>query len=408
MADWLRFYGPPLLAWALLFSRLMHAYWRPPDQARRLLWWVLLGLAVSLTVLTPAGYAAVAQVTGVPNLARLLGHAGMLLASWSGQALLRLLHTTPSSPAASTPWLRRQVWGLLAALALLSLLFALADTPIDDVRFAGRYAATPWVLEYWLVYLACLAPAYVNMVRFAARYARLTSDWILRLGLRLLAAGAICGLAYHIHKAFLFAAHRLPLPYLPPGPSQFLDAMLPLFGHVLVLVGATLPTWGPRLSSPVSWLRRYRAYQALRPLWLDLYRQDPHIALIPPLPALVDLLSPRDLSLRLYRRVIEIRDGRMSLHPHLDPTVEATARRQATEAGVSGQALDAVVEAAMLAAAIQAKAQGARPTSTTSPEAVPGGLDLESDIAFLSDVARAYRRQARRRSRSPGRQHVTG
>jgi hypothetical protein len=393
MGTWLRLYGPALLAWVLFASRALHSYWHPPDSARRLLGIILLALAVSLTVLTPAAYMAVGQVTGIPNVARLLGHASMLVAAWSAQSLLRLLHTHSPQPAGG-PHPLRHALGIGAGLAVMTCLFALATTPVNDVRFAARYAGAPWVLEYWLVYLLCLAPAYCNISRFAFRYARLSTTPLLRLGLHLIAVAAMVGLAYHVHKAFLFAGHRFTFPYLPAAPSRLLDALLPLIGHVLILVGATLPTWGARLGLPtmLDWLHRYRTYQALRPLWLALYRADPKIALAPPAPALVDLLTPRDLGLRLYRRVIEIRDGRMALQPYCDPSVAAAARAEAAQTGVTGQTLEALVEAATLSAALKVKTRGGTVVSGQPLTLIPGGEDLDSDIAFLRDVARAYRR----------------
>ncbi|RCG21860.1 hypothetical protein DQ384_35880 [Sphaerisporangium album] len=392
MGDWLRFYGPPLLGWALLLSLLPHAYLRPPDLARRMLAEILLAVTISLTVLTPAVYSAIGQYSGVPNLARPLGHASMLTAAWSAQTLLRLLSAPPSR--LTTRQRYAHLWVLVPAFAILGVLFALAPTPVDDVRFAGRYAAAPWVFEYWMVYLAFLTPAFGNLVRFASRYARMAANSTLSLGLRLAAIGAVCGLAYHVHKAFVFGAARFGFQYLPQAESHVLDAVLPLAGHVLFLAGATMPTWGPLLGLPalLDWFQRYHTYLALRPLWLALYRASPQIALSPPASAPADLLTVRDLGLRLYRRVIEIRDGRMTLQPYLDPGVAAAARAAAVRAGMGGQRLEAVVEAATLAAALRAKARGAAAVAHPPATAIPGGGDLNSDIAFLLDVARAYRR----------------
>jgi hypothetical protein len=205
----------------------------------------------------------------------------------------------------------------------------------------------------------------------------------------LIALGTASALTYHVHKALFFAARRFDFGY-PKALGDLADRGLPLVAAVLVLAGATLPTWGPRLGVPAlwGWFRDYRTYLGLRPLWLALYRANPQIALVPPLPFVLDVVSLRDLDMRLYRRVIEIRDGRLALQPYLVPGV----------VGTSGRAQDAVAEAATLDAAVRARASGSAPVTSTHAVAVPGGHDLESDIAFLTEVAKAYRRLRRRRS----------
>jgi hypothetical protein len=384
MADWLRFYGPALLAWAFIAGKL-YGQLRRGYPSSGTVWLVLVGLACSLTLQAPGPYRALSSLTGVPNIARLVSHLLMLVVVWSAQALLSRLSNQ------DTP-LHRYRWGLAVVAVVMSVLFWLAPTPVDDVRFAGRYAAAPWVLEYWLVFLVALAPAFYNVVRLGWRYSRLSGTDVGRLGLRLIVVGAASSLVYHVHKAVFFAARRFSFSY-PEGFGGLLDRFLPLISAVTVLVGATLPLWGSRVGLPRvrAWFGRYRTYVRLRPLWLALYQANPQIALVPPRPALVDLL-PHDLDLRLYRRVIEIRDGRLVLQPYLDPQVGSAARAAAARSGVTGRELDAIAEAATLAAALSASRDSRSPAVAST---VPGGRDLESDTAFLNEVARAYRRRSR-------------
>jgi hypothetical protein len=378
MTEWLRMYGPALLAWGFVVGKLVK-WRRQRSLTGGTLWLILIGLACSFTFTAPVPYRAVAELTGVPNIGRLLSHICILLAAWATQAMLMGLTKSEH---------REHRWWLGTAIVALTVVFALADTPIDDPRFAGRYAETPWVLEYWLVFVAGLAPAFVNVVRLCWRYARLSGSAIGRLGLRLISIGIVVSLVYHVHKGIFFAANRFDFYY--PNFGGLWDRTLPPIATVLVLIGATLPSWGPRigLSALFDWAGRWRTYQRLRPLWFALYQANPQIALVQPKPALLEFLLPTDLDLRLYRRVIEIRDGRLALQPYLDPKVGLAARDRSS---VTGQELDAIVEATTLAAAVDAKRSGA-PPRTTEPVAVPGGRDLESDTAFLNDVARAYRK----------------
>src|SRR6201996_7921013 len=98
-----------------------------------------------------------------------------------------------------------------------------------------------------------------------------------------------------------------------------------LFGALIVLVavGSLLPT-----TRHCPLLRRMTLYWSLRrlyPLWAGLCQAVPGIAL-DPVPVWADRLDPRDLQVRLYRRVIEIRDGYMALTPVAVPGIEDLVR----------------------------------------------------------------------------------
>ncbi|HEV7651749.1 MAG TPA: MAB_1171c family putative transporter [Actinophytocola sp.] len=360
MGELLVGYGPPVLAWALFFSRRAS-----DDRARRCVRWVLLGLAVSLTALTPAVYALVGEVTGIGHLARLAGHGGMLFAAWAAQEFLA--HMNGLGRGA-----RWHAWWIAGSFAVMCVLFALAP---------DLYPQSPGVLEYCVVYLAGQALAFGDVIRLGLRYARAADAPALRTGMRLVVAGTVFALLYLVNKVVLTGAARFGSAY-PLGDTFVVGKGLPAAAHVLVLVGATLPALA-------GWLHRYRHYQHLGPLWRALYRAEPAIALDPP--AGPDVLQVGGLRLRLYRRVIEIRDGLLALHPYREGEFAAAAREHARRAGLRGQRLEAAVEAAAVAAALRSRASGDPPAAPAAP--VTGGVDLASDTVFLSRVARAYRKQ---------------
>jgi hypothetical protein len=359
MAELLYRYAPPVLAWALFLSRRSG-----DDRARRCVRRVLLGLAVSLTALTPAVYALAGELSGVGHLARLVGHGGMLFAAWAAYEFLA--HMNGLGRGA-----RWHAWWVGGSFAVMCVLFALAPDLFPD---------QPGVLEYCVVYLAGQAPALGNVIRLGLRYARAADAPALRIGMRLVAAGAAGALAYLVNKVVLTASARFGFDY-PAGHTVVVAKLLPAAAHVLVLLGATLP-------AIVGWLHRYRNYQRLGPLWRALYHAEPSIALDPP--AAPDVLQVGRLRLRLYRRVIEIRDGLLAVHPYRERGVADAAREHGSRTGVRGRRLDATVEAATVAAAIRARASGSPPATPGVPLA--GGGDLDSDTAFLSQVARAYRK----------------
>jgi hypothetical protein len=357
MAELVRVYGPPLLAWAVFLAR------RPGDNVvRRYVRRILLGLAISLTALTPAGQNLINGVAGTVYLPRLVAHAGMLLVAWAAQDLLLYLTGERRGP---------HTWWIAGMFCVMCVLFAL--TP-------NLFPQSPWVFEYVLAYVVAQTPAFANVIRLGLRYARVADTAALRTALRLVVAGTALGLLYLLNKAILAASSRLDFTY-PLGHTVLVSKLLPTSAYLLVLVGAALPAL-------LSWLSRYRRYRRLGALWRDLYRADPAIALDPP--TVPDVLALNRLRLRLYRRVIEIRDGLLTLRPYRDPAIEAAARDRATRAGLHGRQRDAAIEAATVAAALRARTVGPPPDPAGEPT-VTGGEDLAEETAFLELVARAYR-----------------
>ncbi|SMC91535.1 MAB_1171c family putative transporter [Lentzea albidocapillata] len=336
MGELLLRYVPPAVAWLMVFS------WRDGQDAIRRLF---LGLAVSLTALTPAVQLAVGHLTGTATLARLAGHAGMVLVAWSAHDLLAHLNGLRRS--------RWSTWWTAGMFGVMCLCFALKPSLLPQA---------PWVLEYWTAYLLALAPAFGNVIRLGLRYARTTSGRALRSGLHLIVAGAAMALVYLVNRVVRVGSSRFEFAY-PLGWNFWMSAVLPNAAHVVVLVGAAVP-------AVAAWRRRYRQYTRLEPLWRALADADPRIA-----------LNPRvgwwNMRMRLYRRVIEIRDGLLDLQPCRDADVAAAARAAA--------ASPAQVEAAVVAAAIRARGM-------TPPRVEPGAgaPDLDGDTAFLCEVSDAF------------------
>jgi hypothetical protein len=99
----------------------------------------------------------------------------------------------------------------------------------------------------------------------------------------------------------------------------------------------------------------------------------------------------RDLSFRLYRRVIEIDDGKLLLRPWLDPAVTDAATRAAMASGLRDDDLRATIEATEIATALDAYADGAPAITPLPAHAPPDVTDLPSEAARLATVATAFR-----------------
>lgn len=357
VGELIRQYLPPLLAWVVLLAR------RPgEDHARRYIRNILLGLAISLTVLTPGGHLVVNGIAGTTDLPRLIGHAGMLLTAWAGFGLL--LHVNGMRR-------RWHTWWLIGVFCAMCVFFAL--TP-------NLEPASPWVFEYIVAYAVAQLPVYAGIMWLGLRYARLADTVVLRVALHMVVAGTAIASLYLVSKSVLSASYRFEFTD-EFGRSTFASKLAPTAANLLVLVGAVLP-------AAVTGLGRHRRYRQLGPLWRSLYRADPAIALDPP--TMPDFLVLGRIRLRLYRRVIEIRDGLLALRPYRDPAVAAAARERAHRAGLHGARLDAAVEAAVVAAALRARADGVAPGDTENAT-VTGGDDLAAETAFLGLVASAYR-----------------
>jgi hypothetical protein len=108
-----------------------------------------------------------------------------------------------------------------------------------------------------------------------------------------------------------------------------------------------------------------------------------------------DAVAVQDLGFALHRRVIELGDARLRLRPYLDPKVVKTATELGRQASLAGEELHAVVVAASLAAAMDAKVGGRPPLGERSVSADSGGTnlpaDLESESTWWVMVAAAFR-----------------
>jgi uncharacterized protein DUF6545 len=380
-------YGPPFLALAALLGRIVTNRTRSQDDpSKRMVMTYLGALAISFTLQAPGCYEAVGDLVGIPNLAKPLSHWTVLIAAWAARNLLVWMREGGEPVRLS--WYHK--WLIGFSVVGTGVLFALADTPVNTVKFNVIYGGAPWVLEYWLVYLVGLMPALLELGKLSWLNLCDAERPAVRLRLWMSTIGVVAIIAYHVHKGLFFLARRNDVPYSNTF-TAVMDKYLTLVAFVLVLLSVSLPRL--RLAGDgrvAEWAHRFTTYQRLRPLWLALYRATPQIALTPPPPALLDRLDPRDLDLRLYRRVVEIRDGRLALQAYLDPDAVDRIRERAVDEGRTGRRLDAAVEAAILAAGLRARSAGATPPNGPSHAVIHGGPDLVSDTEFLAEVADAF------------------
>lgn len=379
-----------VLLWLPVGFRLRALRRRPGDRAQQAAFLASFTFALAATVLLPPAYLVVGQLIGVPNLARYLGDTLVVVSCWC--SLVFLVYLTEPEDAARL-WARRCARVLLAPLLVMSGLFALAHTRPEAWRPDPADVHGPFLLVFRLVFFATLALVAWHGIRLLWRYGRMARQPALHLGTLLMALGNVFGLTYVTQQALYVSSRLAAVPYPLGDPAGIGSALVAGF-MLCMVVGATLPAWGQHVGVPAlyRWLGQYRAHRRLYPLWRALALANQEIALLPPQPPLLDALTIRRLGFHLYRRVIEIWDGRLALQPYADEAVASNARALCERAGLPDDQADAVIEATSLAAALRAKASGRLPARATSPvlPAARQSADFEGDAVFLGEVAHHF------------------
>jgi hypothetical protein len=379
--------GIALALWGNLLYKLRRFRGRPRHEAQRATCVTLLFMALTFTFLIPPIYAAIDGLTGIPNLARLLGNGCGVVAACAFEPVA----TELSEPGSG----RRGFWGswwlMAVTLVLMTGLFFRAALPASvSGAFPRRYDMTPAVGAYRLIFLG-----YIGLI-----LCRLFVLWRRRFGaaieamgyptqrreVRLQTVGWALGAAYCTQECG-YILLRATGAGTPSAYSPVLAYGLLAGCFALILSDGFFSFW--------DWTNRYRTYRALTPLWRDLFAVVPGIALDPSRPGWAHIAALGDLDFRLSRRVTEIHDGVMTLQPYLDQTGIESAHRYCHTLGVTREAMREYIEAFTLAAAIEAKYQERRARHPLAEPLLPNSTDLDAETRHLRGVATAYRQVAR-------------
>lgn len=389
------------LAWfvvaVLWFSFVWHlkaAGWWPRKPTQRSVVAAIGLLALGLTVLTPHVYRWLDDLTGIPNVSRLLGNGCGIVAGWAISPLrTRLMRRGEARGIlGSTPL-------MLAVLVTTTALFWIA--PVDASEpgdFAGRYAHSGAVVAYRAVLMGYVG-AVVGQLCWASwqnrsRLGTTLRGYYLRLRNRLHIAGWGCGTAFAVHEAIYPLLERADLALLGPGHRLLSTSLLAAFA-LLLMAGNFL--------SVARWASLYVAWLALFPAWRDLHRLLPSVAdnnAYPPARTWADNLRARnDLEYRVFSRLLEFADGLVTLRPYAADPAVVSVGMHCRRAGVPAEEAEASIGAAIIAAAKRAPEQIA---GEARGRAVPPGRpDIDSELDFYLRLARAYARLTRARRLPP-------
>ncbi|WP_283134540.1 MAB_1171c family putative transporter [Rhizohabitans arisaemae] len=373
-------------SWAAFGHKLVLLRRDPGNPSLRVLCLTLGMLAVAMSAQFAAPW--IDGVTGIANLGRFLGNAATMVALGGGYGFLLLRSHDEAGTPLTTRW---QLTGLAVALVSATVLFAL--TPPQPAASLGVDARPVHVLyssPYVYVYAGYVAFIEVKVGIVTWRYARLADRTALRAGLRMLTVSSVFGVLYCAVKAGALTAGY----FLLDGVGEFeyaAGSVLYLLTVLFGLVGLMMPPLARHTGKAAEWLRLYRAYRRLFPLWQALYAADPTITLLPEASAAGRSRRFRRLRFYLYRTVIEIRDGQLALRPHIDDDVLTRARALTAPDGSR-----AALEAATIHLALRADpAEGRTRPATAHLAPVTQEAGFLDEVRHLEQIARHFRRFSR-------------
>ncbi|MFE7295126.1 MAB_1171c family putative transporter [Streptomyces sp. NPDC057579] len=368
-----------LLLWAIAVWRASKAM-RLPRQ--RPLTTAFTALAVVMTLSQDAIATRLDEALGISSVATLFKHLGGLVASG---AVLEFISQMAGQATSRRARLTRYGLGVAAGITITA---AFPFLPRSENRnFLVDSAGGAPAQVYWGTWLLYLGTALALATKLCWRQARQAPVGRLCVGLGLVGSGTAVGMLYALNKLTFVVLYYAG--YSPPFSSSEtlkINNLLLNLSLLFIVLGTTLPARFVDIT--VQTMRDYRALQELYPLWRALCEANPTVVL-GDADRHRDRLNPRTMRLRLYRRVIEIRDCRLALHPFLPPLSEATAWCAAHTKGIDGPQAGAVVEAARLVSAIDAKTQGVH-HNDIAPDTPTDFKNLDEEIHWLRQVARAH------------------
>ncbi|MEV4056199.1 MAB_1171c family putative transporter [Amycolatopsis sp. NPDC049688] len=244
------------------------------------------------------------------------------------------------------------------------------------------YHAYPLALVMVLCYTAAVGASSLTLSRLSWKWSRIADRTWVRRGLVAMTVGTSLGLFYTVHHLVFTLLFTFGIT--PPYP-QGLEVPVIAVGILFWLVGLSMPALGPRATSIRLFFTYRRSYRELEPLWEAFTTALPSITLNTRPPAW-------DSEFALYRRAIEIMDGRSRLRGYLDEDVARAAEQAAKARGLAGAELLAAVEAALWRDALAAHAAQSREPSTKIVQEPATGNNLAAIVEFLRLVAQEWQR----------------
>ncbi|MFD7628797.1 MAB_1171c family putative transporter [Streptomyces sp. NPDC059851] len=337
----------------------------------------------------PPTIVAVNDLTGVTNASAPLVYC--LITLFSAACLVLIVNWRGGPAEVTRRTSRRWIVGYCGVVVVLVVLFAMGDAPVERLRdFDTYYANEPYVREMIALYLTAHLVAAVVMVAMCWRWSLQVRGW-LRTGLMIIVAGYVLNLSYDATKITAVIArwtgHDLD------DLSTYVAPPLASLGALISAIGFVVPLVCQRLSD--HW-QTWTTYRRLGPLWDEVQPCAPTGT-----PCVkMSWWSPPEL--RMIQRESDIHDAFLHLGPYFDERQRERAYGLALAGGSDEETARAVGEAAMVAAAVRARAADPEGAAIDGEEgadgaarATPGPRDLVrvSQALRYSPVVASARRQ---------------
>lgn len=328
------------------------------------------------TFAAPPTIAAVNRWTGIPNFSAPFVYC--LITAFSAACLVLIVNWRGGPPEETRRVSRTWILGYSAVIVALMVLFVLGDAPVERLRdFDTYYANTPFIREMIALYLVAHNAAAIVMVAMCWRWSLQVRGW-LRAGLMIIVMGYVFNLCYDATKMTAVVARWsghdldwLSTSVAPPVAS---------IGGNISAVGFVLPLVCQRLSD--NW-QNWSTYRRLGTLWREVRSCGPEGA-----PS-VRMAWWSAAELRMIQRESDIHDSFLHLGPYFDQGHRDDALTRALGAGADEETARAVADAAMVAAAVRARA--ADPEGRVigaSEEGAPPATDGPRDLLRISHALR--------------------
>jgi len=387
-----------LFAWTVVLSSLKRFPAILKEPARLAAWFLYLSFALIFT----AGWSTIWNRTdgwtGLPESNTLITMCLVVCYSASQLALLQLWSYTPDRARR-----RVKVTVSIVAVVLTAMiaLFVHSDSTHHlQQSFKDWYGGSIEYDTYLFIYLTTYTTAEVEVIRLCRRYSKVMSRSWLRTGLITASVGAAIGLFYSITR---FADIAAALTDVDISLWEHVAEVGAGLGALLVMIGLTLHWWGPRISALAQRSRRLTAYIRLRPLWAGFYALDSSIAFDDPrgpgsgsvwgrMRTATRVLG--DVEYHVARRVVEIRDGILTLRPYQDPAYAERVHTLFAGRGLVGDNLDAAVTAEQIHAALDAREAATHGDRPASPTAGNSPADLDAELKWLLKVTKHFTKRS--------------
>lgn len=324
----------------------------------------------------PPTIEAVNRWTGIVNVSAPLVYC--LITAFSASCLVLMVNWRGGPPERTRRVSRRWILGYGAVILALVTLFVLGDTPVERLRdFDTYYANTPYIGPMIGLYLLAHHVAAVVMVVLCWRWSLQVRGW-LRVGLMIIVSGYIFNLTYDATKISAVVARWLGHDL--DDLSTYVAPPLAAVGALISAMGFVVPLVCQRLSD--HW-HTWATYRGLGTLWQELQASAPSGT-----PS-VRMSWWAAGELRVIQRESDIHDGFLHLGPYFDRPLHDGAYERALTEGADEETARAVAAAAMVAAAVRARA--ADPEGQVigaSEECVPKALDVPRDLLRISHALR--------------------